>query len=131
MASKEIIFNLWYLTDETKVAYSLKAKAYVYDGPDEAKVIFLKSRANLDFEIAKDYFLPENQQIIYSQDKKVNAIPVIYLSTTEGIMQAFNSAFNQIEKELSKMCNLPFPNEPLFVLTPLYLNENLKVVAYV
>lgn len=131
MASKEIIFNLWYLTDETKVAYSLKVKAYVYDGTDEAKVIFLKSRANLDFEIAKDYFLPENQQIIYSQDMKVNAIPVTYLSTTEGIMQVFNSAFNQIEKELSKMCNLPFPNEPLFVLTPLYLNENLKVVAYV
>ena len=51
----EIVFNLWYLTDDTGWIFGLKAKPYVAEGSDDEKLAFLNSRALLDFMIAKDY----------------------------------------------------------------------------
>ena len=41
---KEVIFNFWYLTDESGLVYSLKAKPYVLEGTDNEKSTFLNRK---------------------------------------------------------------------------------------
>jgi hypothetical protein len=123
---KEIILNLWYITDESGLIYSLKAKPYVHYGSDELKTNFLKERANLDFEVAKDFYLPENVHVVFPEGS-LNLVPVSVLNSDYGINQVFGKVFEGIEKELSVTCNLELPSNPLYVITALYLSEDKKV----
>lgn len=38
MDNREIILNIWYVTDEEGIIYSLRAKAYISEGTDEEKI---------------------------------------------------------------------------------------------
>lgn len=126
---KEIILNLWYLTDENGLIFSLKAKPYVHLGDDKSKTEFLKERASFDFEVAKDYFLSENTKFV-SPHGTLNVAPVSLLNSAVGINQIYGGIFDQIDKELSQLSNLRLPENPLYVITALYLSEDRKVSLF-
>lgn len=126
---KEIILNLWYLTDENGFIFSLKAKPYVHVGDDSSKTSFLKERANYDFEVAKDYFLDEKMKFV-SPHGELNVAPVNLLSSEVGINQLYGRVFDEIDRELSSLSNLKLPESPLYVLTALYLSDDNQVSVF-
>lgn len=55
----EIILSLWYIGDELGMIHSLRARAYIGTGSDEEKLAFLRSRAPIDYLVARPFPIAE------------------------------------------------------------------------
>lgn len=59
MEKPEVIFNLWYVSDENGVISSMRAKAYISDRTDDEMASFLKASSPIDYESAEVFPVPE------------------------------------------------------------------------
>src|SRR5688572_18989809 len=80
LASYEVAVNLWYVTDEQGVVYSLRAKAYVVVGSDEEKLRFLQERALLDYLVARPFEIPARFHLRVTQGRSERKMPVAHVS---------------------------------------------------
>ena len=69
MDEREIVFNLWYLTDHMGAIYSLRAHTYVADGSDPDKLAFPRGRASLDYLAASQFPLLDPSHVNLVESK--------------------------------------------------------------
>ncbi len=127
MEKQEIILNLWWVYDETDgFVYSLRAKPYVHLGSDEEKLVFLRQRAILDYQVAYVGSIPEKfSTSLHSPDStlKLPVIPASYFKICGNSLVVFEQLLKQIENNLPAQTKLNIPAEPLVCITPLRAND--------
>ena len=123
----EIIFNLWYLIDDTGAVYSLRIHAYAGVGTEGEKLEFLRSRAHLDYRVASSFPIPEAFYInVVDADQPASTaeqpLRVAHLSAVErlgGPIILFEEAWNEFDRSLPAEWGLSVGGRPLVCLTPL------------
>jgi hypothetical protein len=101
-AEIEIVFNLWYLTDEsTGLVYSLLGRAYAMAGSDEEKLDRLRDLAWTEWMLSKRYRVPERFEVVNALDgtKQSRLIDPRMLSISEHLPEVFEEVFQELEKE--------------------------------
>ena len=135
MDKREIVFNLWYLTDHTGAIYSLRAHTYVADGSDQDKLAFLRGRAGLDYLVASPFPVPDRYHVTLVESKAEGSsterrVPVTDRHAIEvlgGPIVLFEDAFKQLELRLPSQTPLTVGPRPLYCLTPLYVDDELNI----
>lgn len=133
--TREIMFNLWYLTDATGAIYSLRAHPYVAGGSEPEDLAFLRSRAHLDYLVAFSFPVPEvyHVKLVESMaDGSVTErrVPVALLHALEvmgGPIVLFHDALNHLEARLPSPRPVTVGPQPLYCLTPLYVDDEMNV----
>lgn len=129
MKKPEIIFNLWYLADETGAIYSLKAKMYVHEGSDEEKQEFLQSRALLDYMVAEDFDVPSRFSANLDGKAKVAAY-ITHVKMMGGEFNLFLEVIDKMEKRLNALCPLKIGDTPVVCITPLHFTDDYKLIPF-
>ncbi|WP_298268552.1 hypothetical protein [Geobacter sp.] len=128
----EIVANLWYVMDNQGFIYSLRIKPYVCGGSDEVKLAFLKSRAYLDYLIARPFSVPQRFcTTIVEGDGSETTYAVIHHDDAirlGGIDQLFFEGLDELQKDLPAQTELKIPESPLIKVTALTVDENGKIV---
>ena len=128
----EIILNLWYVLDNEGIIYSLRARAYVISGSDEAKTSFLKSFADQDYLIAKPFPIPERFHLtLLNSDGTRKKYPVTntkILRSLPNRVDLFEDAIKVLESEFPAQTKLEIPQDPVVCITPLFGDENHEPV---
>jgi hypothetical protein len=130
MSSPEIIMNLWYVTDDEGLIYSLRARCYVRSGSDEEKLAFLQSCAETDFLIAQPFPVPERLHTTVIEGKNRKRMPVAShaaLEATGGIKMLFEEVYQQMEKQLPAQTKLGIGRDPLVCITPLLADKHANM----
>ena len=114
MENPEIILNLWYVSDEEGVIYSLRARAYLGTGSDAEKLAFLQQFAKTDYLIARSFPIPE--------DFRIEGLPISHKSMLElpgSSIALFAQAIQTLEDELPEQTPYEIPDQALICITPL------------
>lgn len=120
--NSEIIFNFWYVYDETDTIYSLRARAYVGTGSDEEKLAMLKEAAEIDYLIAAPYPIPERYHLLVTEDSKEEKVPVFLasmLKTLDSPIALYEDAIKEIASNIPAQTELEVSANPLCCVTPL------------
>jgi hypothetical protein len=130
VVDKEIIQNLWYYVDEgCQFIFALAGRAYIARGSDEEKTALLKQLAETDYPLATRWFVPDNYVCEYAGK---SCRGVVHISELDDAgTQLFECVYQALDEELAKIAeaqNLPaehfkIPDNPLFVMTPLYQDD--------
>lgn len=130
--SAEIVANLWYVMDNQGFIYSLRIKPYVCGGSDDEKLSFLKSRAYLDFLIARPFSVPSRFNTNFIEDDgSETKYAVIHHDDAirlGGIDQLFFEGLDELQKELPAQTKLSIPESPLIKVTALIVDDNGNIV---
>jgi hypothetical protein len=127
MNGPEIILNLWYVTDEDGLIYSLRARCYVHSGSDEEKVAFLRKLAETDYLIAQPFPVPEGFHIHLVGEEKEKQIPVASYNAireTVPFISLFEEAIQAMQNQLPAQTKLNIGSDPLVCMTPLLGDED-------
>jgi hypothetical protein len=127
MNNTEIIMNLWYVTDDEGLIYSLRARCYLHGGTDEEKLAFLRSFAEKDYLIAQPFPVPDGFHIHLVGGDKEQQIPVGSYSAireTVPFISLFEDAIQAMEKQLPAQTKFNIGSDPLVCVTPLLGDEN-------
>ena len=127
MASSEVVLNLWYVRDEEGVIYSLRAKAYMVEGSDEAKLAFLQARAALDYLIAEPFPVPARFHLNIGGTR----MPVGHVAMLSGLdspIALFEDAIEVLEDRFPEQSAIEMPQDPLVCTTPLAQDANGVIV---
>ena len=101
MDDKEIVINLWYIMNSQGYIGQFKAKMYVAQGTDEDKLLFLRQRALLDFEVAKNYPIPDRFKVT-TGNEEFNFVHKSFLNEKGSEVKLFAEVFDELEKEMPK-----------------------------
>lgn len=126
MTNGEAVLNLWYVHDEQGIIYSLRARAYVADGSDEAKLAFLQSRAMLDYIIAEPFEIPPQFHLRIGAGRDAKKMPVAHvkmLNSADTPLALFEQAIRTLESRFPAQSHVCIPQNPLFCTTPLIQNK--------
>jgi hypothetical protein len=130
--SAEICVNLWYCADEDGFIYSLRIHLYTCVGTEEDKLAFLRSRAYLDYLVAKPYPIPDEFHThLQGTDGKITRLPVIHQDQAVALGGIDHLCFpwlDSIEKGLPAQTELKIPEDPLMGVWALTLDADGKVV---
>jgi hypothetical protein len=127
MSNQEIILNLWYVIDDERMIYSLRARCYVHSGTDEEKLAYLQSVAETDYLIAQTFPIPERFHTTVSNGNLSDKLPV---ATYSGIRKSvpfaalFEDAIQEMEKQVPKQTRLLIGKQPIVCMTPLLGDED-------
>lgn len=128
----EIVANLWYVMDHQGFIYSLRIKPYVCAGSDEEKLDFLKSRAYLDYLVARPFPVPRRFCTTFVEsDGSETTYAVIHHDDAvrlEGIDQLFFEGLDELQKDLPAQTEMKIPESPLIKVTALTVDENGKII---
>jgi hypothetical protein len=121
VASSEVALNLWYVSDDEGVIYSLRAKVYVVEGSDEEKLASLQAVAARDYLIAESFSVPERFHL-HVGDTRMPVGHVAMLQTLDSPIALFEDAVRVLEERFPTQSNLTVPQDPLVCTTPLVQN---------
>lgn len=117
----EIVFNLWYIYDDSGTIHALRAKPYVLPGNDEDKLSFMEAFASSDFLIARQFPIPVG---FHSPAKEGEEPSVFHVRNMEGpqALAVFEECMSDLIQEFPPQTELKLPPDPLVNLTPLFLD---------
>jgi len=98
----EIVFNLWYLIDESSgLCYNLLGRAYAMSGSDDEKLARLRELANTDWMLSKRYKLPITTTIVGPDGEHSHKGVIAADQFQSGIDMnwIFEGVFADLEKE--------------------------------
>lgn len=124
--NSEIIFNFWYVYDETDTIYSLRARAYVGTGSDEEKLSMLKEAAEIDYLIAAPYPIPKRYHLLITENSKEEKMPVFLagmLKTLDSPIALYEDAIKEIASNIPAQTELEVSANPLCCVTPLFADD--------
>jgi hypothetical protein len=127
MSSQEIILNLWYVTDDLGLIYSLRARCYVHSGTDEEKLAFLRSFAPTDFLIAQPFPILERFHTTLVSGERELKVPMasyVALKALDGLGSLFEEVFQAMENQLPAQTKLRIGKQPIVCMTPLLGDED-------
>ena len=127
MENREVIVNLWYVSDENRIIYSLRVKAYVGTGSDAEKLDFLQRRARLDYLIACPFEIPKrfHAHVGGGADSQVMAVShVEMLDILDSPLALFEDALKVVESRFPAQSDLSIPQDPLTCTTRLRQNKD-------
>ena len=127
MSEPEIILNLWYVTDDEGLIYSLRARCYVHSGTEEEKLTFLRSFANTDYLIAQPFPVPEGFHIHLVGGEQAQQIPVASYNAVRAsvpFISLFEDVIQVMEKQLPAQTKLTIGCDPVVCITPLLGDED-------
>ena len=119
----EICLNLWYIFDDSGVCYALRARSYALSGTDAQKLSVLHRLAIDDWRTAALFPIPENYRIV-SEHGTITGVFYLGDKTTEDIVALFEPALVVMQSGFPGDCTLSISDQPLLVLTPLYLHDD-------
>lgn len=125
MPNREVVINLWYVTDQDGLIYSLRVKAYVDEGTDGQKLGFLQQRALLDYLVAEPFEVPPRFHVRIPSGHDSEVMPVAHvmmLKTLDTPIALFEDALKVIESRFPAQSELGIPQRPVFCVTPLVQN---------
>lgn len=132
--SAEIVANLWYVMDDQGFIYSLRIKPYICGGSDDEKLSFLKSRAYLDYLVARPFSVPSRFNTNFIEDDgSETKYAVIHHDDAirlGGIDQLFFEGLDELQKGLPAQTNLSIPESPLIKVTALVVDGNGNIVPH-
>lgn len=127
MSGQEIILNLWYLTDDLGLIYSLRARCYVHNGTDEEKLAFLRSYAETDYLIAQPFPIPEWAHTTIDEGEISQQIPVapyVGLRASGDFGKLLEEVYQTMQSQLPAQTKLNIGQDPLVCITPLLGDED-------
>lgn len=130
--SSEVIANLWYVMDTHGFITSLRVHLYVADGTEDEKLSLLRSRAYMDFHVARVYGVPARfgTTIVEPGGEKTRYAVIHHDDAVRlgGIDQLFFDALDQWGAELAAQTSLKVPESPLTKITALVPAEGHAVM---
>lgn len=127
MSNQEIILNLWYVTDDLGLIYSLRARCYLHCGTDEEKLAFLRSCAETVYLIAQTFEIPERFHTVVENEHGSDKLPVASYNgvrATVPFSALFEDAIQEMEKQIPKQTPLRIAQQPIVCMTPLLGDED-------
>jgi hypothetical protein len=127
----EVIFNLWYVTDE-KFIRALRAKSYVASGSDDEMLRFLRDRSRCDFHDAFEFQVPDQFLVdasFWLQGEEVGPVKMCVHSHIEDAGMGYQSLFREFLQNVPDMGHPYDPSNALVCVTALVLDAdgNLSV----
>lgn len=131
----EIVANLWYVMDyDDGFIYSLRIMLYVAGGSDEEKLALLRSRAYLDYLVARPFPIPNRFRTTFRNPSgKDVEKPVVHhdsMRSLGGVDQLFFDGLDVMKKDLPAQTSLTIPESPLTKVTALVGLPNGDVIPY-
>lgn len=121
-AELEIVFNLWYVYDNSGTVHALRARPYVLPGSDEDKLAFMEAFASSDFLIARQFPIPK---LFLTDQTTDEGLPVFHVAKMEGpqALAVFEECMGTLTREFPPQTRLQLPPNPLVNVTPLFLDD--------
>jgi hypothetical protein len=130
LRNPEIIFNLWYILQESGVITSLRAKAYICEGTEEDKLRLLTQNADIDYLIAKSFKIPKRFLMYTTMNGRRSEVPVLHQSALSIVgcpFPLFDQAVKSLEEDFPAETNLPVSDQSLVCLTPLLEDDKHNI----
>jgi hypothetical protein len=108
----ELCFNLWYYLNEKQLITAIAARAYFLEGADDDKSAILSALSKHDYKITEAYPPPEELRRQHRNGLNYAALK------DYGIDEVYKEVFAMLRRSLPK--DVAFPNDKLFLATPLY-----------
>lgn len=134
----EICLNLWYYVLQTGVVIRIAGKAYALKGTEQEKLAALKAVSATDHLTATMDRVPMHLVINEGARRLEGAMDVRSLPAM--VSMVFGPLFNKLEASLPPVLRvvdeeyfeqaLKIPDEPLFVLTAVYEEEDGRLTAH-
>jgi hypothetical protein len=129
----ELIFNLWYVLDESGLIASLLAKEHIVAGTDLYKSKMLKERGNVDYVGTRIFEVPRKYDISgITPDGVRTIIPCTHksmLKKTRKGRDLFDEAIETIKKEYAGNRDVLIHDDPLYCVTPLRLDSENNTLS--
>lgn len=123
-ARNEVVFNLWYVYDESGIIYFLLGRSYAGVAADAENLAMLLERASIDHRVAQYFPLPARFHTKVVEDSKERDVPLIHTSSL-GVLGGpevlFSEAILQLQARVHAMSGLALSQKPLVCITPLLL----------
>jgi hypothetical protein len=140
MNTHELCINLWYCVDANGLVNAIAGRGYDLTGTDDQKLAILYHLAASDFHNVTWLPLPENIStvLVDSQTGQSETFKsVIHASTVDRLgIDLFETVLQDIERveqnylPVIESKRVKVPDEPLYVLTPVF-NDGVRMKAVV
>jgi len=138
----ELVFNIWFIVDiASGISQYYFLKIYGLEGEDEEKFQLLRRLAEFDFVTCERQEIPKNHKLVMlNSERTIQGIPLQELSRALDVN--LNAFLKEEESKLPlilhfdpyqgnhRTTNQTLGNEPLFVMTILFENEDGKMRPY-
>lgn len=129
----ELIFNLWYVYDESGLIIPLFVKERITTGTDLYKIKMLKERGNVDWVGTREFDIPEKYYCTGSTpDGEISIMPCAHtsmLKQTRNGRDLFDEAIEKINREYAGNRDVLIHDDPLYCVTPLILDHANKTLS--
>lgn len=129
--SAEIIANCWYVVDALGFIYSLRIQIYVCEGSEAQKGEFLKSRAYLDYLVARPFPVPKRFRTRFPDDGRKAGHLIVHHDAAValgGLDQLFFERLDQMQQDLPSQSKIAIPQSPLMKITALLRDKDGSIV---
>jgi len=106
----EICLNLWWFWNvETHLAYRLAGRAYALSGTDDEKLKVLQSLAATDFQIARNFAIPQRFTVATDHGKLTGVTnePVIRQRHAEVFEEVFATLDKEVPAQVQSLSGQP------------------------
>ena len=131
--SAEIIANCWYIIDDLGFIYSVRIQIYVCEGSEAQKSEFLKSRAYLDYLVARPFPVPKRFRTRFLDDGGKAGHPIVLHDAAValgGLDKLFFEGLDQMQQYLPSQSKLAIPQSPLMKITALLGDKDGSIVPF-
>lgn len=133
-ANGEVIFNLWYVYDQTGTIYFLLGRSYAGLESQTQSLAFLRRFAASDHRIAQYFPLPSRFHTTVVESGNARALPVIHTSSLGplgGPEVLFQEVILQLQAQVHALSGLALTDNPVVCITPLLLGVDGTLTAQV
>jgi hypothetical protein len=128
----EVIFNLWYVFDQTGIIYFLLGRSYAGLNDDAESLALLRRHATTDHKIAQYFPVPARFRTTVVEGDSQREVAVIHTSSL-GVIGGpdvlFQEAILQLQAQVHAMSGLSITEDPVVCITPLLLEVDGSLIA--